>query len=78
MSDTYRCKVTLTDTMRSFVQACQGVGAVVGFTEESLVVELECDDRYDLGTTVRELQQELTAMACESIEISKPELHNGG
>lgn len=75
--DTYRCKVTLTDTMRSFVQACQGVGGVVGFTEDALVVELECDDRYDLGVLVRELQQELTAMTCESISISKPEIHHG-
>jgi hypothetical protein len=69
---TYVTKIALPDLLRSFVQKVQEVGGVIGIDADHLLIELEADDRYDLGTTVRELQQELTAIICEAVQIDKP------
>jgi hypothetical protein len=69
----YKLKIDLPETMRSMVQEVQGVGSLVGITDQHLIVQVEADDRYDLGVIVCDLQSTMVALWSEPIAVMKPE-----
>jgi hypothetical protein len=49
------------------------VGSLVGITDQHLIVQVEADDRYDLGVIVCDLQSTMVALWSEPIAVMKPE-----
>jgi hypothetical protein len=75
---TYTAKITLPAMVQTMVQEVQAVGAVVGITDQHLLVEFDVDDDaelalYELGRTSAELQQTLLTVTCDpAISVSMP------
>lgn len=69
---TYQAKIRLPDAMQTTVQEIEAVGAVVGITDQDLLVEFDCTDPYDLGVVVTDLEHTLQTLWMEGLPITRP------